>query len=426
MAQLENKKSIYAWALYDWANSAFSTAVVAGFFPIFFKEYWSSGADVTVSTLRLGTANSVASIVVAALAPFLGAIADRGSSKKKFLFFFAMMGVVMTGALYFVEHGAWQIAVVVYIAASFGFASANSFNDSLLITVSPKDRVDYVSALGFSLGYLGGGLLFALNVAATLKPHLFGLRDAAHAVRLSFISVAIWWGVFSIPIMLFVKEERGESIRAWAAIKAGFHQLSRTFTAVRSLRVLLVFLLAYWFYIDGVYTITRMAVDYGLSLGFRSQTLIVGLLIVQFVGFPSALVFGRLGERIGTKRGIYIAIWVYIAICVGGFLMRSEMQFYGLAVTIGLVLGGIQSLSRSLYARFVPSNKAAEFFGFYNMLGKFSAVMGPVMMGWVAVLTGNPRYSIISVIVLFVIGLVFLTRVDEAAGHRAAQELEAL
>jgi UMF1 family MFS transporter len=417
---------VFGWALYDWGNSAFSTAVVAGFFPVFFKQYWSVGADVGMSTLRLGTANSVASIVVAALAPLLGAIADRGGAKKKLLFFFALLGIVMTGALYMVQEGQWQLAVAVYIAASFGFASANSFYDSLLISVAPAQRADFVSSLGYSLGYLGGGLLFALNVAATLKPHLFGLDDSAQAVRLSFVSVAIWWAVFSIPIMLFVKEPAAVGVTPLQAVRSGFHQLNRTFTEVRKLRVLFVFLFAYWFYIDGVYTITRMAVDYGLSLGFRSETLIVGLLITQFVGFPAALFFGRLGEKIGTKRGIYVAIWVYVGICVGGFFMRTESHFYALAITIGLVLGGIQSLSRALYARLVPENKAAEFFGFYNMLGKFSAVVGPILMGWVSVATGNPRYSIVSIVLLFAIGLALLVRVDETAGRRAAEELEAL
>jgi UMF1 family MFS transporter len=412
--------------MYDWANSAFSTAIVAGFFPVFFKQYWSAGTDVAMSTLRLGTANSIASIAVAALAPLLGAIADRGSAKKKFLLFFAMMGVVMTGALFFVQQGAWQLAVLVYVLATFGFASANSFYDSLLLAVAPRGRLDFVSALGYSLGYLGGGLLFAVNVAATLKPHWFGLQDASEAVRLSFVSVAIWWGVFTIPIMLFVKEPRAERAGALEAVRLGFHQLKRTFTAVRKLRVLFFFLIAYWFYIDAVFTITKMAVDYGLSLGFRSETLIVGLLITQFVGFPAALAFGKVGERIGTKSGIYVAIWVYIAICVGGFLMRSATHFYVLAVTIGLVLGGIQSLSRALYGRLIPPSKAAEFYGFYNMMGKFSAVIGPILMGWVSVATGNPRYSIISIILLFVIGLALLTRVDEATGRQAASELETL
>lgn len=426
VTQPTNKRSIYAWALYDWANSAFSTTVVAGFFPIFFKQYWSEGADVTMSTLRLGTANSIASVVVAALAPFLGAIADRGSTKKKFLLFFAMMGMVMTGGLYFVEQGAWPMAVMVYVIAAIGFSSANSFYDSLLVAVAPKKKLDYVSALGFALGYLGGGILFALNVAMTLKPGAFGLQDSAQAVRLSFLTVAIWWAAFSIPIMMFVKEPRVARVTLWQATREGFHQLNRTFTALRQLRVLFVFLLGYWFYIDGVHTVTRMAVDYGLSLGFKSQSLMVSLLITQFVGFPAAIAFGKWGERIGPKKGIYVAIGVYIAVCVGGSFMTSETHFYALAVTVGLVLGGIQSLSRSLYARLVPVSKAAEFFGFYNMLGKFAAVIGPILMGWAGVLTGNPRYSIVSIIVLFVVGLVFLVRVDEAEGQRAADQLDAL
>jgi UMF1 family MFS transporter len=425
MAPLENKKAVYSWAMYDWANSAFSTTIVAGFFPVFFKQYWSAGADVTVSTLRLGTANSIASVVVAVMAPVLGAIADRSSAKRRFLIFFAMMGVVMTGALYFVAEGAWPMAVVVYAAAYVGFASANSFYDSLLLTVSPRSRLDYVSALGYSLGYLGGGLLFAVNVAMTLKPGWFGLESAAQAVRVSFFTVSIWWAVFSIPIMIFVKEPAAERASVVAHIREGFAQLAGTLAQARRLRVLFLFLIGYWFYIDGVFTITKMAVDYGLSLGFRSESLIVALLITQFVGFPAALLFGKIGERRGTKRGIYIGLAVYIAACIGGALMTNETHFYALAVTIGLVLGGVQTLSRSLYARLVPPRQAAEFLGFFNMSGKFAAILGPLLMGWIGVLTGNPRYSILSVILLFVIGLVFLTRVDVQRGEQAALELEA-
>jgi UMF1 family MFS transporter len=258
----------------------------------------------------------------------------------------------------------------------------------------------------------------------TLKPELFGLRDAAHAVRVSFLTVAVWWAVFSIPILLFVKEEGGGGSAGWSAVTAGLRQLKKTFAKVRQLRVLFLFLLGYWFYIDGVYTITRMAVDYGLSIGLPANSLIVALLITQFVGFPAAIVFGKLGEKIGPKTGIYIGIAVYIAACIWSYFMDSVSEFYGLAITIGLVLGGVQSLSRSFYARLIPRDKSAEFFGFYNMLGKFSAVIGPVMMGWVGVLTGSPRYAVLSVAVLFVIGWLFLIRVDETKGRRAAKELE--
>jgi UMF1 family MFS transporter len=410
--------------MYDWANSAFSTTVVAGFFPVFFKQYWSAGTDVTVTTLRLGTVNSIASVAVALLVPLLGAIADRSQSRKRFLLFFAIMGIGMTGALYFVQQGAWLVAALVYSAAYVGFASANSFYDSLLLTVSRAERIDWVSALGYSLGYLGGGLLFAVNVAMTLKPSFFGLRDSAEAVRLSFLSVSIWWAVFSIPLLIFVREPRVERVPLSTKIRAGFSRLRATLAHVRALKVLALFLVGYWFYIDGLFTITKMAVDYGLSLGFKSEALIVGLLITQFVGFPAAILFGKLGEKIGPKKGIYIGLGVYIAASIGGALMTSEVHFYMLAVTIGLVLGGVQTLSRSLYSRLVPPARAAEFFGFYNMLGKFAAIIGPVLMGWVAVSTGNPRYSVLSIIILFVIGLALLSRVDVAAGHRAALEME--
>jgi UMF1 family MFS transporter len=421
-----DKRSVYAWALYDWANSAFATTVIAGFFPVFFKQYWSAGADVTMSTFRLGTANSISSIAVALLAPFLGAIADKGSTKKRFLFFFSFMGVVMTATLYLVAEGAWQLAVTIYVCASIGFSAGNIFYDSLLVGVSDDKNADMISALGYAFGYIGGGILFAVNVLMTLKPHVFGLADATQAVRVSFITVAVWWAVFTIPLLVFVKEPKGESLGRWAAVREGFRQLNTTVVHLRSLRVVLLFLIGYFLYIDGVQTIARMAVDYGLSLGFRSQSLIVALLITQFVGFPSAIAFGKIGERIGAKTGIYIGIAVYTAVCIYGYFMKNEAEFYVLAIVIGLVQGGVQSLSRSFYTRIIPKGKAAEFFGFYNMLGKFSTVLGPILMGWVGVLTGNPRFSVLSVIILFVIGWLILARVDEAEGRRAAAELDAL
>jgi UMF1 family MFS transporter len=422
----ENKRSVWSWSMYDWANSAFSTTVVAGFFPVFFKQYWSAGTDATVSTLRLGTANSLAGLVVVVLAPFLGAIADKGSAKKRMLFAFAALGILMTGSLFFVEQGHWQLAVLVFVGASIGFTSSTVFYDSLLVSVASDRRSDYVSSFGFALGYLGGGLLFAVNVLMTLKPGMFGLADAAHAVRVSFLSVAVWWAVFSIPIFLFVKEPPAGRFSGWTAVVQGFHQLNRTFTELRKLRTVFLFLFSYWLYIDAVQTIARMAVDYGLSLGFDSGNLMVALLITQFVGFPAAIAFGKLGERFGAKRAIYLGLVVYTAVCVFGFFMTTVTELYILAITIGLVQGGIQSLSRSLYSRIIPKNKAGEFFGFYNMLGKFAAVVGPVLMGWVGVWTHNSRFSILSLVVLFAAGAICLIGVSETKGRAAAAELEAL
>ncbi|MBU4260385.1 MAG: MFS transporter [Proteobacteria bacterium] len=412
------------WAFYDWANSAFATSIMAGFFPIFFKQYWCSGVEVSTSTFRLGLANSIGSLVVIFLAPILGAMADQAGAKKKFLFFFAMIGIVMSAGLYTVAQGAWLMASLFYIFGIIGFSGGNVFYDSLLVNVSSPATSDRVSALGFSLGYLGGGLLFAVNVMMTLKPGLFGLADAPQAVRLSFLTVGIWWAVFSLPIMLWVKEPAppATSIRQ-GMITAGFRQLFTTFKEIRKLRVVLIFLAGYWLYIDGIDTIIRMAVDYGLALGFDSSSLIVALLITQFVGFPAALVFGRLGEKLGTKKAILLGIAIYLLVTVWAMSMQTVKEFYLLAVAIGLVQGGVQSLSRSLYSRLIPAGKSGEFFGFYNILGKFAAVIGPLLMGLVSMFTGSPRLSLLAIIGLFVSGAILLCFVNEEEGARLARQM---
>jgi len=419
--------TVMAWAFYDFANSAFATTVLAGFFPIFFKQYWSSGADAATSTFQLGAANSIASLAIVILAPVLGAIADKSGAKKRFLMFFACMGIVMTGALYVVAQGQWVLAVVLYGFATVGFSGANLFYDSLLVNVADDKHVDMVSAIGYGFGYLGGGILFGINVLMTLYPEFFGFADASAAVRASFVCVAVWWAVFSVPLLILVREpDRTARASEGSAVAAGIQQLVDSLREIRKLKVVFLFLIAYWLYIDGVDTIVRMAVDYGLSIGLNSNDLLVALLITQFVGFPSAIVFGKFGERIGAKRGIMVAICVYIAVCVGGYFMRNALDFYIMAGIVGLVQGGIQALSRSFYTRIIPRNKAAEFFGFYNMLGKFAAVLGPLLMGWVGFATGNPRLSILSIIILFVAGAVLLSQVDEVAGRAAARDLEAV
>jgi UMF1 family MFS transporter len=420
-------KKTFSWALYDWANSAYATTVMAGFFPLFFKQYWGVESSATESSFYLGLANSMASFVIVLLAPVLGAIADRGSVKKRFLLFFALMGMVMTAGLSLVAQGEWLFAVVLYILATIGFSGSIVFYDALILNVACRDELDFVSAFGYALGYIGGGILFSINILMYLYPSTFGFADGATAIKASFVMVAIWWMIFSIPVMLFVHEpKRKESSGAWQSVTGGIRQLMTTFREIRQLHVIFLFLLAYWLYIDGVDTIVRMAIDYGMALGFEANNLIIALLITQFVGFPAAIAFGYLGEKIGTKKGIYIAIIAYISICYGGYVMEDEGDFYLLAVSIGLIQGGIQSLSRSFYARIIPEDKSAEFFGFYNMLGKFAAVLGPAMMGWVALATGDTRTSILSVIILFLLGGFVLYFVDEDKGRRMAKELETL
>ena len=417
----ENKRAVWSWAFYDWGNSAYSTTVMAGFFPLFFKEYWADPHNPNQSTFYLGMANSIASIVVASLAPLLGSIADQGSAKKKFLTFFAFLGVIMTGGLWMVSQGNWQMAVLFYVMATIGFASGNVFYDSLLPGLASEERVDVVSSLGFGLGYLGGGLLFLVNVFMYLKPEIFGISDGATAIKLSFLSVAVWWAVFTIPLILFVPEPKNyENIDFNNAIRMGWVQLVQTFKEIRNMKVVGTFLLAYWFYIDGVDTIIRMAVDYGMSLNFPGESLIIALLIVQFVAFPAALIYGWLASKIGAKTGIMVGIIAYSFITLLGYFMTEAWHFYVLAILIGLFMGGIQALSRSLYTRIIPPDKSAEFFGFYNMLGKFAAIIGPALMGTIALVTGSARLSILSILLLFILGAFFLNKVDIKEGKRLA------
>ncbi len=375
------------------------------------------------STFYLGLANSLSGIIVAALAPFLGAIADRGSAKKKFLFTFAFLGILMTGGLWFVQQGFWQMAVLLYILGTVGFSGGNIFYDSLLPSVASKKKVDYASSLGFSMGYIGGGLLFLVNVIMVLKPGLLGIPDAGMAIRISFVSVAVWWAVFSIPVMLWVEEPRDyESAGVKDAVFQGLKELRHTFQEIRNLKVVGMFLLAFWFYMDGVDTIIRMAVDYGMSLGFPSNSLITALLMVQFIAFPATLLYYWIGTKTGIKPAIFISIIAYGLITVLGFLMSEIWHFYALAAAVGLFQGGIQALSRSLYTRIIPVEKAAEFFGFYNMLGKIAVVIGPVLMGSVALVTGNIRYGILSVLILFILGGFFLAKVNIEEGEKMAKE----
>ena len=421
---INSKKSIIAWSLYDWANSAFATTVMAGFFPVFFKEYWSTTDNVTLSTWYLGLGNSIASILVAALAPFIGAIADRGTAKKKLLIFFAFLGIIATGGLWIVNQGHWQMAILFYIIASIGFMSGNIFYDALLPAVATKEKYDYASSLGYSLGYIGGGLLFLINVLMYLQPHYFGISDGATAIRLSFISVAVWWSVFSIPLMLFVKEPTIHNpIGIFSSIKEGWIQLVSTLSKIRQFKVVVTFLMAYWLYIDGVDTIIRMAVDYGTSIGFPASSLITALLLVQFVAFPATLIYSRFASKIGIKNALYTAILGYTLITIFGAFVSKEWHFYVIAVFIACFQGGIQALSRSLYSRIIPKNQAAEFFGFYNMLGKFAAIIGPPMMGYIGLITGNPRIGILSIVILFILGGFILTKVDLQEGERISESV---
>jgi len=421
-----DRKKVLSWTLYDWANSAFATTVMAGFFPIFFEKYWSNPELVNQSTFYLGVSNSAGSLIVAMMAPFLGAVSDTGSTKKKFLFTFAFLGILATSLLWFVEQGDWQLAAILYAVGAIGFASSNVFYDSLLPSVAKKQEFDFVSSLGYSMGYLGGGVLFIINILMYQNPQWFGIPDATTAIRLSFVSVAVWWGIFSVPIFLFIPEPNNkDNVSLLSAISLGWTQLKSTFKEIRKMKIVGLFLFSYWLYMDGVDTIIRMAGKLALSMGFEASDMLSVLIIVQLIGFPAGLLFNWFSSIITPKKAVLVAILFYTIATSSAYFMNSKLHFYILAGIIGLFQGGIQAISRSLFARLVPKGKEGEFFGFYNMLGKFSAVVGPVLLGTVTLVTGNARMGLFALVILFIGGGLILIRVDFDEGERIAKNFTA-
>ena len=408
-------KSVWSWALYDWANSAFATTVMAGFFPIFFKSYWASDLSDAESTFAIGSVNSLVGLLIAFSAPILGAFADAGDSKRKFLFSFIFLGIIATGYLFFIPESSWKLAVIFYGIGVIGFSGGNIFYDSLLVTVSKEKERNRVSALGFSLGYLGGGILFLLNVVMFLNPNWFGLENQIEAVLWSFMSVAIWWFVFSLPIYLKVKEPIQNIDRKpiYRVISEAFRNLLNTARSIKKYKSAVIFLLAYFLYMDGVDTIIRMATSYGSDIGLSATSMIQALLLTQFVGFPATLVFGYYADKFGYKYSLSFAIIVYIFVVLFSAQMDTALEFYVVASVVGLVQGGVQAISRSFFSTLIPENKAAEFFGFYNFIGKSSVFIGPFMVSGIALITGSPSYGILSLLILFIPGLILLWLVPE-------------
>lgn len=410
-------KGAVSWALYDCANSAFALTVLAGFFGPFFQGYWADGSASALSWQ--GYTVSIAGLLTMLLAPFLGALGDRGRARKRFLCAFMVTGSLATVGLALVGPGQWQIASLVYVVASVGFYCANIFYDSLLPSVSGRGDRHFVSGLGFSVGYFGSVLLFCLQVLATQKPEIFGLSGTVAAIKLSFLSVALWWALWSIPLFRNVPggvSQSGKS--AGAAIRGSLEELTRLIGEVaRYRKEVLWFLLAYWFYIDGAYTLITMATGYGAALGFGQADLMGTLIVVQVVGVPSALLFGWLGQRWGPRFFILIAILIYL--CVTLFSSRLSLepvelfgrqvtQIYLLGFMIGMVQGGLQSLSRSLFTSLVPVEKVGAYFGLYNMVGKGASVLGPLLLAAAVAVTGNARAGPLAVSILFVLGALFL------------------
>lgn len=420
MRRLEKgeRKQVLSWGLYDWANSAFSTTIMAGFFPVFFKHFWSQGFSAVDTTAKLATTVSISSFIIAMISPTLGAIADHKGQKKGFLILFMLVGVAGSAALAYIPSGEWFTAALIYGISMMAFNASCVFYDALLPFVARKDHLDYASSLGYSLGYLGGGVLFALNVAMYLKPDLFGFSNGASAVQFSFLSVAIWWFVFSLPLMFFVNEPKQTASSKedwWKLTRAAVLAMKNTFLEIRKDRNLFIFMLAFWLYIDGVYTLITMAVDYGISLNFESKDLIAALLITQFVGFPATYVYGVISKRWGCRKPILFCIAVYALTVVLASQMKTPFHFYILAGVIGLVQGGVQSLSRSLFAKMISEEKSGEYFGFMNLIGKFASVLGPAIVALTVMLVKKSEYGLMGLLILFVAGGYLLMKVKEPA-----------
>jgi UMF1 family MFS transporter len=416
-----NRRAVWSWAFIDWANSAFAIVVMTAFFPALFKDHWCDVPGMTPerSTAYLGYANTLSSAVIALLAPLLGSIADQGNGKKKFLLAFTLLGAAATAALPLAAQGHYVLAGTLYAIAAFGFSGNNMFSDALITDVAAPRHYDRVSALGYALGYIGSGALFAGLVLAVAEPAKFGFAGKVEAVHAGFLITAGWWLVFTLPALLWVRESPAvPAAGAGSVLTRGFRQFAGTFREVRRDRRILYFLGGYILYIDGVNTVIKMAVDFGRSIGLDTAGMMKALLVTQFVAFPAAIVFGRIGERFGARRGIMLGIAVYAGVCLFAARMDSQREFFVMAVVIGLVQGGVQSLSRSYFARLIPAEKGGEYFGFYNMLGKFAAILGPTLMGVTALLT-DTRTSILSLLLLFGGGMWLLAKAGDTPGTAA-------
>jgi UMF1 family MFS transporter len=404
-------RKVAAWAIYDWANSAFALSIMAVLYPLFLGSYWSAGASGSEVTARLAWITAASNFAVAILAPVFGTIADAGGYRKRFLVILALFGAIMTASLGGVGEGDWRWALALYMLASIGFYSSTVFYDSLLVDVTRPRYFDFVSALGFSLGYLGGASLLALHVWMLTSPSSFGLESSAEAMKFAFVSVGVWWALFLTPLIKYVPEHKRELVVRGNILRVAYRELSSTIRKIGQYRNVVIFLLAYLLYVGGVFTVISMAVNYGQRLGFEDQDLVMALMITNFVGFPATFLYGWFGYRFGPKVGLFFALAVYTAVSSWAGFIGSVEEFYAMAIIIGCVQGGVQGLSRSLFAALIPRDAPGEFFGFYNMVTKASHVVGPFLVGIAATLSDQPKVILLALLPMFIIGALLLSRV---------------
>jgi len=401
-----NKKE-KSWILYDWANSAYSMAVTSTILPIFFKDVASKGLSDTDSSAFWAYSNSIETVLLVLMLPILGTIADYKNMKKRFFIFFLLMGIFFTGLLSTVSEGQWFFCLFIYVLTAIGFSGSNLFYDSMLVDVTTEDRMDWVSTNGFAYGYIGSTIPFIISIALIMKPQILGFDSAIISTKLSFIITALWWFIFSIPLLKNVQQVNylEPSTRP---VKESFLRLIKTFKEIKQYKNIFLFLLAFFFYIDGVHTIISMATIFGKDINLSNTTLMVVLLVIQFVAFPFAIIYGKLAQKFSAKIMLFVGIIVYTFVTIYAYFIKSELEFWILGLLVATSQGGIQALSRSLFAKIIPKEKSAEFFGFYNIFGKFAAIFGPLLYGMASQLTENPRFGVLSLIILFIIGGVLM------------------
>jgi UMF1 family MFS transporter len=431
------RPELRAWALYDWAISALQTTVLVAVFPIFFVRVAAAGLPESSATQALATANTIAAIIVALLSPVLGAISDYAAAKKRMLAGSMVVGAAAVAGMFFIQRGDLVLASTLFVISLVGATASVVFYESLLPHLAAPHEIDRVSSAGYAIGYVGGGILLAANLAWIQRPDLFGLpsgeglsdQAASLPARLAFVSVAVWWVVFSLPLLRRVPEpprrlEADEGGRA-TAIRASFTRLGETMRQLFGFRQAFLMLLAFLIYNDGIQTIQKMATAYGTEIGIGQSSLITAVLLVQFVGVPFAFLFGALAGRIGAKRAIFLGLLAYAIISIIGYFMQTATHFFILAGLVGMVQGGTQALSRSLFATLIPAHKSGEFFGFYSVFEKFSSILGPLLFAITIERTGSSRNAILSVILFFIVGAAILSRVNVAEGQKTARDAEA-
>ena len=410
--------------MYDWANSAFWSTVVTAVFPPFFSDYAAAGLSPMEATTRFAWATTIAATIIAVLGPVLGAVADYRAWKKRLLVVFVLLGVTATLMMTAIQRGDWIFAAVVFVFANIGVSTSLVFYDSLLPHIARPEEIDRVSTAGFATGFFGGGIVLLLNLAWILSPATFGLPDAVAAIKLSFVSVAVWWLVFTLPLLLRVPEPRAVLEVDEAAdanpVRVAVRRVIGTFHELRSYRQAFLMLVAFLLYNDGIQTIIRMAAIYGAEVGIDRNAQIAAFVVVQFVGVPFSFLFGALADRIGAKPSLFAALTVYTGISVLGYFMTTAWHFFVLAFLVGMVQGGSQALSRSLFARMIPKHKSSEYFGFYSVFEKFAGIAGPAVFATSVTLFGSSRIAVLSVIGFFIAGALVLSRVNIAEGEARA------